>query len=319
MICFHEPYARVEARARRKSSELILEATLEHLENTLYSAKKNLLMNHQPIRRLSELIGQVKVVLFTPQDEWIVQGEPSRRRRFLDFLLGQLSAQYLHELQQYQMVKDQRNTLLKRPHSKSELSPWNTQLVESGGYLLQKRLEVIPKLEAAARALYQELSEGKEKLTIAYESTVNTSNDSKPGVILEKFTEALERVAPEESARGITLIGPHRDDLGIFFDGVEARLFGSLGQQKTAALSLKLAEGVLFLERDDEPPIYLLDDCFSELDALRQEAIQKIFESKAQMILTSALAPPSFLKGAELFKLESGTLSAEGRDLARSH
>lgn len=291
LIRFGENVGRVEARVQKQGRELILEAALERVEN--FYARKTLKFNNQPIRKLSELLGQVKVVLFTPQDAATIQGEPSLRRRLIDLALSQISSTYLHHLQQYQAVREQRNSLLKRPHASSELIPWNLQLIEFGSQVLLKRLDFIPHLCSIARTIHFELSDG-ETLALSYEPSFFVPESIALGTIQEAFEKALQMTAEEESYRKNTLVGPHRDDLGITLDGIDARLFGSQGQQKTVALSLKLALGRLFAELDHESPVYLLDDCFSELDPLRQEAVKRIFEPGSQSVLTFALPPPPF-------------------------
>jgi len=301
LIAFNEPIGRVEARVQKRGSELILEAALERIEN--YSARKTLRFNKQPIRKLSELLGQVKVVLFTPQDEATVRGEPSFRRKFIDLALSQISSSYLHALQQYQTVREQRNSLLKRPHSREELLPWNSQLIEAGSQVLFKRLSFLPQLSAIAKTIHAELS-GGETLSLSYEGSFSVNPGNTLDEIQGAFERALLRTAEEESYRGMTLVGPHRDDIGILLDEKEARLFGSQGQQKSIALSLKLAEGKIFAETDGEPPIYLLDDCFSELDETRQEMVKAVFEPGSQSILTFAFPPPPSLHDANTLKLE---------------
>lgn len=307
LIRFGAQIARVEADAKKQKRELILEAALERIDGS--SARKTVKFNRQPIRKLSNLLGEVKIVLFTPNDETIVAGEPSVRRRFLDFAISQLSAGYLHDLQAYQVVREQRNSLLKRPHPASELLPWNAQLVELGSRLLLKRLEFIPQLSAFAEVLHPELSKG-ERLSLVYQSSFPLPTEKSFQSIQTAFEKALQETASLESQRGMTLVGPHRDDLGISLDAIDARTFGSQGQQKTAVLSLKLGLGKLYTELEGEPPIYLLDDCLSELDIDRQRALHTMIESNAQSIFTFATAPPDFFKEAKSIQLKGAIRAA---------
>lgn len=301
LIRFGEPVARVEVRIQKRRSEMILESTLERIEN--FSARKTLKINHQPVRKLSDLVGQVKVVFFSPQDQAVVQGEPSFRRRFLDMALSQLSPSYLHALQQYQGIREQRNTLLRRPHSPSERVPWNIQLIDFGSQVLLKRLQTLPLLAARAEETHRELSEG-ESLSLFYQSSFPVDPSNTLDEIKGRFEKALEGVAWEESERGMTLVGPHRDDLRILLDRIDARLFSSEGQQKTAALALRLAEGKLFAEAEGEAPLYLLDDCFSELDQKRQEAIIQNIQPQAQSIVTLTQPPHQSLAQSNAIELE---------------
>jgi DNA replication and repair protein RecF len=297
LIRFGEAIARVEVHAKKRFGEAFLEAALERIES--FSARKILKLNHQLVRKLSELLGEVKVVLFTPFDHNLASGEPSFRRKFLDLTISQISPSYLHHLQQYQMIKEQRNFLLKRPHSLEELEPWNAQLVETGSHLLLKRLEVLPRLAFLASQAHEILSKGKA-LSLAYSATIflqekplqfPLSESFGYEDIAKHFQKALQATAKEEAQRGITLVGPHRDDFQIFLDNVEARTFASQGEQKIIAVALKMAEGGLYEELDGEPPIYLLDDCFSELDSQHQEGLTRIFLHHAQAFLTTASMP----------------------------
>lgn len=300
LVRFGAAVARVEARVQEGQGEHVLEAALEMEESM--KTRKILKLNHQLIRRLSELVGQVKVVLFTPADEAVVQGEPSFRRRFLDLALSQMFPRYLHDLQQYQGVREQRNSLLKRPHSKAELTPWNEELLEYGSRILLVRLQILPELSLAAGAAYQGLS-GGTALDLLYHSTIGISHENSLDAIRDAFNKALDVNQIEEENRRMTLVGPHRDDFSIRFDGVDARLFGSQGEQKTAALALVLGEAKLFTGISGEPPIHLLDDCFSELDPKRQEAVIKILDPGSQVILTFSSAPPALLDGAPTIEL----------------
>lgn len=313
LIRFGENVARVELHVRKQGRHLILEGALERLENTL--ARKTLRLNRQPLKRLSELLGEVKVVLFTPQDELMIHGEPSLRRRFLDFLLSQISSRYLHALQEYQSVREQRNSLLKRPHGRLELHPWNDQLVKSGAQVLTGRLEILPRLARPASAILEILSGGTEQMFLSYQASFPIPPAPDADGLTAAFRQALEKTADEEAQRGMTLVGPHRDDLAVFLgdeeNQIDARLYASQGEQKSAALALKLAEGKLFEEEDGETPIYLLDDCFSELDPLRQEAIHPVLNAEAQSILTFTLPPPAALASAPVIKLERPLVKKE--------
>ena len=305
LIQFGQPYARIENHFLKKNKTHLLEAALERTEQD--STRKVLKLNKNPVRKVSELVGEFKVVLFSPQDQSLVQGEPFFRRRFLDSLLSQLSPPYLHSYMKYQAVKEQRNSLLKQPsYTSTELFPWNLKLIETGSLLIFKRLEILPELSALAQKAHQFLCQ-EEFLEVQYLSSFplpEPHNELTVETLMQFFEQALAKTAAEEKKRGMTLVGPHRDDLGIFIAKQDARIYGSQGQQKTAALALRLAEGELFEKIDEEPPIYLLDDCFSELDQDRQKAFCSFFLKNAQGILTTAEEPAAYLKGYPHIKLQ---------------
>jgi DNA replication and repair protein RecF len=295
LIQFSLPYARIETCVEKKKKKFILEASLERIEGN--STRKILKLNRNPIRRVSELMGEFKAVLFSPQDQSLVQGEPFYRRRFLDFMLCQTSKMYLHSYMKYQGVKDQRNSLLKQTHSSAELFPWNSKLIESGSQLLLKRLEILPELSVLSQKAHHFLCQS-ESLELQYLSSFPLPEQHKRDLetIQESFEKALAETAQEEKKRGITLVGPHRDDMKIFINNLDARLFASQGQQKTAALSMRLAEGMFFEKMEEEPPVYLLDDCFSELDSDRQHDFCDFFFKNTQTILTLSQEPTPDLK-----------------------
>lgn len=225
---------------------------------------KGIAINRIPIRKASELFGILNLVFFSPEDLNIIKNGPSERRRFLDLELCQLNKLYLYELTRYNKILNQRNKLLKdiifRPELKDTLSVWDDQLVESGKKIIEAREEFVRELGVIVQKIHKSLSGDKEELILSYEP------DSRAEELEQKMREYRER----DLKFGQTTAGPHRDDLSFFVDQVDIRRFGSQGQQRTSALSLKLSEIELVKKSIHETPILLLDDLLSELDSNRQ-------------------------------------------------
>ena len=228
------------------------------------NSSKGIAINRIPIRKASELFGILNLVFFSPEDLNIIKNGPSERRRFLDMELCQLNKLYLYELTRYNKILNQRNKLLKdiilRPELKDTLSVWDDQLVESGKKIIEAREEFVGELGVIVQKIHKSLSGNKEELILSYEP------DSRAEELEKKMMEYRER----DMKFGQTTAGPHRDDLSFFVDKVDIRRFGSQGQQRTSALSLKLSEIELVKKSIHDTPILLLDDVLSELDSNRQ-------------------------------------------------
>lgn len=231
------------------------------------NSSKGIAINRIPIRKASELFGILNLVFFSPEDLNIIKNGPSERRRFLDMELCQLNKLYLYELTRYNKILNQRNKLLKdiifRPELKDTLSVWDDQLVESGKKIIEAREEFVGELGVIVQKIHKSLSGNKEELILSYEP------DSRAEELEKKMMEYRER----DMKFGQTTAGPHRDDISFFVDKVDIRRFGSQGQQRTSALSLKLSEIELVKKSIHDTPILLLDDVLSELDSNRQNLL----------------------------------------------
>ena len=227
-----------------------------------------------PIKKSSELMGMINVVFFSPEDLAIIKSGPAERRHFIDMELCQLNKVYLHDISSYNKVVNQRNNLLKQTHYqeslKSTLDVWDEQLVRYGIRVIKEREKFIETLNALIYPIHKKLSGEKENLNIRYE----------PSIDAKHFEEQLFLRRENDLRLKSTTIGPHRDDMGFYIDDMNVRRFGSQGQQRTAALSLKLAEIDLVKLMIKDTPILLLDDVLSELDSFRQnyllESIRQI-------------------------------------------
>lgn len=225
---------------------------------------KGIAINGQKIKKAADLLGLLNVVFFSPEDLSIIKNGPSERRRFVDMELCQLDKLYLNDLNNYNKIVNQRNKLLKEisfnPGLKDTLFVWDSQLVSYGSKVIERRKAFIGQLNEIIYEIHTKLSGGKEELHIVYE----------PDVLPEDFEKKLE-VSQERDVRlKQTSIGPHRDDFSFMVGEIDIRKFGSQGQQRTAALSLKLSEIELVKKITKDTPLLLLDDVLSELDSNRQ-------------------------------------------------
>lgn len=216
------------------------------------------------VKKSSELYGFLHVISFSPEDLAIIKEGPAQRRRVVDMELCQLDKIYLHQLTKYNKILEQRNNLLKQigfnPRLADTLQVWNEQLAEYGKHIISARKAFTEELNALVQSIHARLSDGKEELKLHYE----------PNVIAEEFLQELKNDREKEQILKSTLHGPHRDDISFYLNGEDIRKFGSQGQQRTCALSLKLAEIELVKMRLKEEPVLLLDDVLSELDRSRQ-------------------------------------------------
>lgn len=226
---------------------------------------KGIAVNGVPIHKASELFGIANFVFFSPEDLNIIKNGPSERRRFIDMELCQLNKVYLYHLSNYNKVVIQRNKLLKevifRPDLLDTLDIWDTQMIQYGKKIIEERRNFIKRLNSIIYDIHGHLSGEKENLEINYEENVS----------LENFEKELKMSREKDLKTKMSLTGPHRDDICFKIKGADIRKYGSQGQQRTAALSLKLSEIELVKQETGDTPILLLDDVLSELDSNRQK------------------------------------------------
>lgn len=261
IIRFDEEEAHIKLNVRKSNVPYRIDM---HLKK---NKPKGIAINKIPIKKASELFGIVNVVFFSPEDLNIIKNGPSERRRFLDLELCQLDKLYVHSLVQYNRVLLQRNKLLKelnfRPEYKETLEVWDVQLLMYGKEIIRCREDFVGKLNGMVRKTHNQISGGREALVLAYE----------PNVSVSQFAEKLCFNREMDIRLGTTTTGPHRDDISFLVDGIDIRKFGSQGQRRTAALSLKLSEIELVKQLVRDYPVLLLDDVLSELDGGRQEQL----------------------------------------------
>lgn len=248
--------------------------------------KKRLLLDGLPCSKLSDVVGVLNVVYFSPDELKMIKEGPSERRRFIDISLCQQSKNYLYALQKYNTVLAQRNKLLKSGLGvnslKETLFVWDCQLSKYGAYIINKRYLFIQKMKEAAKKSHLLLSGGKEELSLSYECDLGFDDTE---VLEKEFAQSLKASFEKDTELFFTTFGCHRDDLDITVDGTDVRKFGSQGQQRSAALSLKFAEIDLFEEETGEKPVLLLDDVLSELDENRRSKLLEM-SSSLQTVIT---------------------------------
>jgi len=229
--------------------------------------KKQVYLNGIKLKKLSELLGNINVVIFTPDDINILKGGPQNRRKFLDIMISQLRPNYMHILTLYLKTIEQRNNYLKqiKIENKDEnlLDIWDEKLIEYGMKIYEYRKEFIEKIKNKIKNIHNEITQNKEDIEIKYFSDANTR---------QNFINELKSRRKLDIIKGFTTKGIHRDDFGIYINGKEVEIYGSQGQHRTAILSLKLAELKVIFDEIGEYPILLLDDFMSELDDKRRKS-----------------------------------------------
>lgn len=231
-------------------------------------------INEIPVKKIGNLMGNLNAVLFSPEDLQIVKEGPSDRRRFMDMTISQLKPSYFYDLQQYSKILAQRNNLLKEiQYNKSLLDTleiWNLNLVKTGARIIKARKEFIKRLSQKAENCHFKLTEGKEKLNLRYNSSIEIKDNYDIDLIEKNFLKTLDTLSHKEIQKNTTLCGPQRDDYELLLNELNVKMYGSQGQQRSSILSLKMGEIEIIKEETDEYPVLLLDDVLSELDKQRQ-------------------------------------------------
>lgn len=317
------PFARLVAEVQRRDGNVRLEVIVQRRadeEGQLMATSQKLVrINKKQVRAL-DLVGQLRVVLFTPADLSLVEGAPAERRRYLDVTLSQLDGRYVRTLSHYGKVVQQRNSILRawrerrRPMRAvdDELAFWDRELTLAGSYILSERLRAVSQLNELAGPLFPEITGGSHPLTITYQSSADLGDATSELEISDMLETHLKALRREELARGQTVIGPHRDDLEFAVNGVNLGVFGSRGQQRSVTLALKLGEGELMRARTNDAPVLLLDDMLSELDAVRRGHLLRAIGRPDQQTLISATGlgdfDAEFLARAKRLRVEEGRI-----------
>ena len=253
------------------------------------------------VSKVGELLGNVNSVFFNPAELKLVQESPEDRRRFLNVSLSQMSKNYFYALVRYNKILSQRNNLLKDPDKsliRETLPVWDEQLTRQASKIIRARNEFLSELSPIAEEKHALLSDGKEKLSMKTESGYSGSEEEIQSAMYQDLKAGLDR----DIRIGYTTVGPHRDDIKFSLNGDDVRVFGSQGQQRTVALSLKLAETETFYNRFNEYPILILDDVLSELDKKRQKKLVGAVEH-LQTIFTATGIDRTVFKGKIFNKL----------------
>lgn len=289
-------FTRIGARAERNGEPFDLDVVLreeprrDDLGGTTLS--KRVRLNEAP-KRAIDVVGAVMAVMFSPQDIELVEGAPLLRRRYLDVTISQADRRYCRSLAQYNRVILQRNSLLRAVRDRGvgldQIDLWNRELIAAGSYVVAQRVEAVRCLGDEARRFYADLSGTDDVLRVGYKSTIFGSGD--PVVTIEQVSAAMEarlaEVRSKEVLLGVSLVGPHRDDLIFTLGGRDLGAYGSRGQQRLGALALKLAEAEHLHRQTGDLPILLLDDVLSELDPTRRAGIFAAIRPNQQVLFTT--------------------------------
>lgn len=273
--------------------------------------KKSIYVNGAKVSKIGELMGNINSVFFTPQELKLVQESPEDRRRFLNISLSQMSKNYFYALQRYNKILLQRNNLLKDSDEfliRDTLYVWDDTLSEQASKIICARNDFLTRLAPIAEQKHALLSDGKETLTMKTESGYVGSEKE----VAEKLKADLKNNLSRDIRLGFTSIGPHRDDIKFSLNGEDVKVYGSQGQQRTVALSLKLAETEIFFNRFNEYPILILDDVLSELDKKRQRKLLSCVKN-LQTVFTSTELDRSVFRSHDFnrIKVNNGKIVAK--------
>ena len=299
MIRFNESESHIRTVVERKGMSYQIDM---HIKK---NRSKGIAVNRIPIKKASELFGILNMVFFSPEDLNIIKNGPSERRRFLDSEICQLDKIYLSDLTKYNKVLNQRNKLLKdmvfRPDLENTLAVWDSQLIAYGKRLIIRRKQFLEELNNIVYDIHKSISGGKEELVLKYEPDIDEAF----------FEDELNRAKIKDKKYCITSVGPHRDDISFYIGDVDIRKYGSQGQQRTSALSLKLSEIELVKKSIHDTPVLLLDDVLSELDSNRQNYLLNSIHDIQTIITCTGL--DEFVKNRfqidKVFQVVNGTVT----------
>lgn len=288
------------------------------LDLVISKSGKKAKLNNLEQRKLSSYIGNLNVVLFSPEDLSIVKGNPGIRRKFIDMEFGQMSAQYLKTMSQFRSVLKQRNAYLKKlqHHQAKDMIYLDVLSDQFSAYCAEvvfSRLQFLQKLQTHIEKIHANITEDNEKLKIVYNTFFSTDGKSLEN-IYDTFKDNFKKNYQREIQRGVTLFGPHRDDIKFLVNEKNVQNFGSQGQQRSVALSLKLAEVELIKDQVGDYPILLLDDVLSELDHKRQTHLLSSIKKGIQTFITTTSiddVDPELVKDPNILNITNGKVQQE--------
>lgn len=281
LIMWQHDRGRIKAEINKSFGTGTVEIVLDKEVN------KRVAVNGMPISRIGELMGAITTVLFSPDEIGIIKDTPQKRRKFIDIALCQLSKSYFYCLSDYNKILAQRNKLLKKNAPEDALDVWDVQLIDHCAKIVRTRREFVKRLGKYAAESHSFLTDGKEKISVNYEGTAGETTEE----IKENFKRELLLNREADYRHGYTHCGAQTDDLAVMLDGTDVRKFGSQGQQRSCALSLKLAEMDLYRDEQGEYPVLLLDDVFSELDTARAQRLAMAVAGYQTIITCTHLSP----------------------------
>lgn len=273
--------------------------------NILRDGKKAIKVNFIKVAKIGELFGTFNVVMFSPEDLKVIKEAPNLRRKLLDMELSQINKKYYFNLVQYNKILNERNILLKsRNFNKDVLEVYDLQMVEYADYIISKRLEYIDKINFYGKKIHEEITAGKESIKFKYSCNVDLNNYK------ENYLKKLQDNINRDCEKGLTSVGPHRDDFNVFLNDIDAKTFGSQGQQRTAILTMKFSSLKIIKEITGEYPVLLLDDVLSELDVNRKRYILSTIQGIQTVITCTGIEVLSeYLdSNAKIFNVSSGRI-----------
>ncbi len=305
-IKFGEKFARIKTQFFAQDRE-------QEAEIVFGSNKKEVIINGVKKSGSSSLIGKYTAVVFSPEDLTLVKRGPGARRRFIDSAICREKIQNAVVISRYNQTLNQRNALLKdifrHPELRKTLGIWDDTLSYLGAQIIHRRLNYIEELSKFAREYHLGISEEKEQLELKYNSTCSAEPGDSLSEITEKLSRRLSESVNDDCKNGYTGAGPHRDDFDIIINSRKARIFASQGQQRSAVLSLKLAEAQVLSELTGENPVILLDDVLSELDKKRQDFLLNKIKDYQVFITCCDFEEEGLLKEGKKFLIKEGRIT----------
>lgn len=315
LIRFGSEFARVDGTVVRSTGPVKLGLVVS-------KQGKRARINGRDAPRLSQYLGKLNVILFAPEDLNLVKGSPALRRRFIDMEFGQMSAKYLYNLAQYKVTLKQRNAYLKQlkygqARDTVYLDVLTEQLAQFGAAVAVARAELLANMGQFAGVIHHDITRGGEELQLRYETQIDEQALRSEEATTKDLLAQYQQARPRELDQGTTLVGPHRDDIEFIVNDRNVAVYGSQGQQRTAALAVKLAEIDLMKQETGEYPVLLLDDVLSELDDSRQTHLLKAIQDKVQTFLTTTSLDGiarEIIQAPNVLRVQAGTLEDAGNE-----
>ena len=302
VILYGEKTANIKGEAISRYGKVLVEITFNE------RGSKIVKVNSVKVSKIGELMGNINSVFFNPNELKLIKESPEDRRRFMDISLSQMSKQYFYALQNYNNILSQRNNLLKsadREEILETLPFWDIKLVEYASEITFKRNEFIEKISPICQEKHSFLTNNEENIQLSLETKFIGSIDEIKTSMLEELKSRYEK----DMILGYTTVGPHRDDIKIKVNNEDVKIYGSQGQQRTCALSLKLAELEIFKENFNEYPVLILDDAFSELDSNRRTKLLEVIKEIQTIITCTELTNEmKLLKDVKIFNVQNGSI-----------
>lgn len=311
LIRIGSDWAKVSAEIdREEREEVLLDMTLSRCE------KKAVRVNKVKHGKIGDIVGQLNSVIFSSADLEMIKSDPSHRRRFMNLEISQVSPQYVYAYGRYKRVLEQRNNVLRESRhgavNTKALDVWDDQLASYGSIMIERRKLFVSRISEIAEPIYNRLTGGRECLDIGYRPSVKIDGSGTLHEIRELFDSEIKNARENDLLRKTSTKGPHRDDLCFRVNGLDVRVYGSQGQQRSVALAVKLAEIGLLDEMVGEPPVALLDDVTAELDEERRMQVFDLTLGKCQTFVTTTSPndlPAEVIEKSEVFRVISGTVN----------